>query len=140
MRNSGSRCGGADSTGVTADDDDGFANRAEGEARARLRVVHGPVHGSEARPSVRLVREWKGLTVADLLRDEIVERLPGRVQSALEHIERGDFAGAERALPGEFSSVLPGPGHGRSQRRLLAAFVTVSAVFAAAALAAWMCA
>jgi hypothetical protein len=67
-------------------------------------------------PPVRLLREWKGLTVADLLRDEIVERLPGQLRSALQHLERRDFAAAERAVPGEFAPLLPGPGAARTGR------------------------
>jgi hypothetical protein len=79
-----------------------------GGTKPRLRAVDGPVHGSVPPPAVRLVREFKGLTVADLLRDELVERLPGQVRSALHHAERGDWRAAEQALPGEFAPLLVG--------------------------------
>jgi hypothetical protein len=73
--------------------------------------------GAEPPPHVHLRREFKGLTVADLLRPEIVDRLPGQVRSVIHHLQRGDLQAAERAMPGEFTSVLPGPGHGRAERR-----------------------
>jgi hypothetical protein len=74
--------------------------------------VRGPLAGTtEPPPCIRLVREWKGLTVADLLRDEIVDRLPGQVRSALQNIERGDYAAADRAMPGDAAPILVGPGH-----------------------------
>ncbi len=88
-----------------------------------------------APPTVRLVREFKGLTVADLLRDEIVERLPGQARHVLRQIERGDLAAAERALPGEFAPVLAGPAPKRARRWVLIAVVGLAAV-AAGALAA----
>jgi hypothetical protein len=56
-----------------------------------------------------------------------VARLPGQVRSALRHIERGDFAAAERALPGEWAPVLPGPGR-RRRRWLLPVAVLAAAV------------
>ncbi|MBL9076093.1 MAG: hypothetical protein JNL08_01235 [Planctomycetes bacterium] len=107
-----------------------------GEARARLRAVAGPVGPVEPQPSVRLRREFKGLTVADLLCADLVEQLPGRVRSALRHLERGDLAAAERALPGEFAPVLPGPGHRRrrSWRRRIVVAMLLAIVAAAVAL------
>lgn len=118
----------ADSKEVTetGPGDDGGADRSG--TKPRLRAVDGPVHGSASPPPVRLVREFKGLTVADLLRDELVERLPGQVRSALHHAERGDWQAAEAALPGEFAPVLAGPGHHRRSRR---AWVYVLAVLGA---------
>ena len=103
----------------------------------KLRAVDA-VAGDEPPPAVRLVREFKGLTVADLLRDELAARLPGQVRSALRHIERADFAAAERALPGEFAPVLRGPGHFRRERRLWFAFVGLAAVLTAMVIAAWL--
>lgn len=94
--------------------------------------------GGSAPPRVRLVREFKGLTVADLLRDEIVDRLPGQVRSVLHHVERGDFATAERMLPGDFAPVLPGPTPKRSAHRLWIALALVGAVVTAAALTYWL--
>jgi hypothetical protein len=98
-----------------------------GEHRPTLRAVDGPLGPAEPLPGVRLHREFKGLTVLDLMRDELVARLPGQVRSALRHIERGDFAAAERALPGEWAPVLPGPGR-RRRRWLLPVAVLAAAV------------
>ncbi|MCA8951276.1 MAG: hypothetical protein KDE27_17345 [Planctomycetes bacterium] len=101
-----------------------------------LRRVEGPVDGGDGPPPVRLVREYKGLTVADLERDEIVERLPGQVRSALHHLERGDLAAAERALPGAFAPLLPGPGADRPGRRPLRSTMLLWVVVTAALLGA----
>ena len=116
--------------------------QAEGsEAQPRLRAVRGPVateDAPEAPPPVRLRREFKGLTVADLLRDEVVDSLPGQVRSALEHIERGDLAAAERALPGHFATVLEGPGHRRRSRPGWLVVVGLAAVVVGALLTGWL--
>ncbi|MEQ1631370.1 MAG: hypothetical protein ABL997_03290 [Planctomycetota bacterium] len=83
---------------------------------------------------VRLRREWKGVTVRDLIADlGLDEQLPGRVQTALDHIRRGDLAAAERALPGHFGALLQGPGH-RSHfgRRAWVWGIVVTALAAAA--------
>jgi hypothetical protein len=137
----------ADTQAVTADAGDErrpeSADRGNdggnGPTRPLLTRVDGPLAGQPNPPTVTLHREFKGLTVADLLRSEIVDRLPGQVRSALQHLQRGDFAAAERALPGEFAPVLPGPGHRRAERRAawlwLAAFVAVVAMTIAGALA-----
>jgi hypothetical protein len=62
-------------------------------------------------PRVRLLREFKGLTVGDLVRDgQLQEQLPGRVRSAAEHLSRGELAPAEQALPGSFGEGNPGTG------------------------------
>jgi hypothetical protein len=118
-------------------DDRGPDSTTAPPADARLRAVQGPLGSSEPRPAVRLRREFKGLTVADLLRDEILERLPGQVRSALHHIERGDHAAAERALPGEFTRVLPGPWQRRRGRQSLAVVLALAALLAAAAAVLW---
>ena len=123
-----------DSTAVIGDDDEpGAAAREEGRraSGARLQRVDGPMGPVEPQPGVRLCREWKGLTVADLLRDEIVERLPGQLRSAVRHIERGDLAAADRAMPGQSASVLAGPGSRRRERRWLVTLVVTAAVLAA---------
>jgi hypothetical protein len=105
---------------VTGEQDDPQQPGEAGtETRARLRVVQGPMPsdgGDEAPPPVRLRREFKGLTVADLHREEVAGRLPGQVRSALQHLENGDVAAAEHAMPGEFGRVLAGPGHRRRTR------------------------
>jgi hypothetical protein len=126
---------------VTGDGQD--ANDAGGgelPASGRLRAVQGPLHGHEPMPSVRLVREWKGLCAADLLRLELAERLPGQVRSALRHLEAGDLAAADRALPELGARLLPGPGSRRPQRRhrVVALILVVVAVATAACLADWM--
>lgn len=101
----------------------------------RLSRVEGPLGPVEPPPSVRLCREWKGLTVADLLRDEVVDRLPGQVRSALRHIDRGDFAAADRVMPGHHAPVLAGPGHRHRSRKWLLAAATLLAVVLAAMVA-----
>ncbi len=102
-----------------------------------LRALPGDALATDDLPPVRLVREFKGPTVADLLRDEFAAQLPGRAWSALRRLEVGDFAAAEAALPGEFAPILPGPG-GRSRRRRwrVLAVVAVLAFAAAAVLSA----
>ncbi len=98
---------------MTGEDDrdrrDGNAS-AKGPLRLHTVDAGGPVDGFL--PQVRLLREFKGLRVEDLLADAaLAAQLPGRARSALEHIQRGDFAAAEQALPGRFGAVIPGPGH-----------------------------
>lgn len=128
----------ADSKAVTGDHDEPATPEDDRPGAGRLRAVRGPVVGHEPPPRIRLCREWKGPTVADLLRDEYVARLPGQVRSALHHLERADLRAAEQALPGEFAPLLPGPAPSRTARRLAAAAVVIAAVLAAFALAAWM--
>ncbi|MBK8098570.1 MAG: hypothetical protein IPK26_15780 [Planctomycetes bacterium] len=95
------------------------------------------------RPAVRLRRELKLPTVADLIRDDdAVRRLPGQARSALRHVQIGNLAAAETALPGGFAAVLPGPGEQRRARRRAARKVAVTlAILAAATLtfALWWC-
>jgi hypothetical protein len=126
-----------DNTGVTGDDN------KEPPAEAAPRLVHltaleGQAQPPETAPEVRLRREFKGLTVADLERDDVVARLPGRVRSALRHLRRGDLAAAEQALPGEFAPLLAGPGHRVAAPRRFAAAVVVLLMVAAAAGAYWL--
>ncbi len=109
-----------------------------------LRRVDGPLEAGASPPAIQLLREYKGLTLADLERDEIVDRLPGRVRTALHHIRAGDLQAADAALPGEFAatgSVLPGPGSTaatRSRARFgLVVWLTVTAVMLAAVLASY---
>lgn len=118
-------------------DSEGGRDHGTGPARPQFRVVpHAP--DAAPRPGigpVHLLREYKGLTVADLLRDEIVDHLPGQVRTALHHIQRGDFAAADRALPGDFPPVLQGPRRGTPSRLPLLSWLLLTAVFAAVALA-----
>lgn len=113
-------------------------SEANGSAEPRLRAVRGPLAPPEPRPPVHLWREWKGLTVADLLRDEVAGKLPGQVMSALRHAQRGDWQRADAALPGEFAPVLPGPRSARGSHRWLVVILAIAAVMAAVALATWM--
>ncbi len=108
---------------------------AGGSSRAPLRAVDGPLGPTEPPRATRLRREFKGLTVADLHCAELVERLPGRVRSALRHLERGDLAAAERVLPGEFAPVLPGPGHRRRRQSQRTLAVVLAVLLAATVVA-----
>ena len=122
-------------------DDPEGREAAAGAAGPRLRVVEGPVAGAagvDAPPPVRLRREFKGLTVACLQREEVSRLLPGQARSALACIERGDLAGAERALPGQLAEVLAGPGHDRRHTGSRRALLTLAAAVVAAVLASWM--
>jgi hypothetical protein len=127
---------------VTAEDDEREGQHDSlGKASSRLRVVSGPllrggVH--EPVPAIRLRREFKGLTVADLHRDEIVRLLPGQVRSALNHIERGELDAAERALHGQFATVLAGPGYRRRYRFGAFGILAVLAVAIGGAIATWL--
>jgi len=126
-----------DNTEVTGDDN----KEPPAEATPRLvqlTPLEGQAQPPEMPPEVRLRREFKGLTVADLERDDVVARLPGQVRSALRHLRRGDLAAAEQALPGEFARVLAGPGHRAAAPRRVAVAVVVLAVIAAAAGAYWL--
>lgn len=127
-----------DSNGVTGSehgDDDASAR----DARPRLRAVDGPVTGRPpAAPPVRLLREFKGLTVADLLRDELADRLPGQVRSALSAMEQGDWRTAEQALPGAFAPVLPGPGHAPRSDRQRVLWLAVVGALVGVAVAVWL--
>lgn len=123
---------------MTGDREPGAGGHGGASASHNLRAVGGPLAADEPPPAVRLVREFKGLMVADVLRDELAARLPGQVRSALRHLECGDLAAADRALPGEFAPLLPGPGHHRRERRLLFAVVGLAAIVTAAAFAAWL--
>lgn len=89
---------------------------------------------------LRLVREYKGPTVSAVLRaaPATLSRLPGRVCSVLDAIDRGDLAAADRRLDAALN-VLPGPGHARraSWRLLLPwllAMWTLAAIATAVAL------
>ncbi len=96
--------------------------------------AHGP---ADAAPTVRLRREFKGLTVRDLVADAgLDDQLPGVVRSALAHIERGNLAAAESVLPGHFAPVLDGPGRDyRHARRRFVRWIAIAALAAAAATA-----
>lgn len=109
----------------------------------RPALPFGPTLAGGGQPSVdvRLRREFKGLTVEELVADlGIDEQLPGRVQSALEAIRRGDLRGADEALPGRFGAVLPGPGHrsGSRSRRVLWIVVAALAAGAVSATIPWL--
>jgi hypothetical protein len=134
----------SDTARVTDDGEDvhGAANRARGAddgmatSRPQLQRVAGPIDGTAPPLRVTLRREFKGLTVADLLHHEIAERLPGRARSALQHLQRGDLRSAEQALPGEWAPLLQGPGHARRARRRLVLWLTAITI-GACAIVAW---
>jgi|KBSSwiStaDraftv2_1062776.scaffolds.fasta_scaffold568971_2 hypothetical protein len=107
---------------------------ATGQDAAPMQRVAGSADTGGPAPGVRLRREFKGLTVRDLLADAGLDaQLPGAVRSALAHVERGDLAAADRALPGHFAPLLPGPGRDRlAARRRLARWITLAALAAAA--------
>jgi len=132
------RPGVVDSNGVTGSEH-GDEDATARDARLRLRAVGGPVTGRPpAAPAVRLLREFKGLTVADLLRDDLADRLPGQVRSALSAMQHGDWRAAEQALPGAFAPLLPGPGHApRSPRHRMLLLAVVGALVGTA-LAVWL--
>lgn len=134
----------ADTRRVTGDGEEprsGAPGRGVGDgkvpSRPVLQRVSGPLGRAEPPPDVHLHREFKGLTVADLLRHEVVDRLPGQVRSALHHLQRGDLQAAERAMPGEFAPILPGPGHRRAERLAMVFWLSILAVVTAAVAAAW---
>ncbi len=102
-----------------------------------LRRVEGPIEVVGGPPPISLLREYKGLTVADLLRADIVDRLPGQVRTAMHHLPRGALAAAERSLPGEFAPLLPGPGAARRTPSRFVIWVLVTAVLLAATLASY---
>lgn len=89
--------------------------------------------GGQPTVDVRLRREFKGLTVEELVADlGIDEQLPGRVQSALDAIRRGDLRAADEALPGRFGNVLVGPGHRRPARSRRVVWIVLAALAAGA--------
>ncbi|MFK7739171.1 MAG: hypothetical protein AB8H80_02520 [Planctomycetota bacterium] len=118
----------------------GMSEAAHGSV---LRVVRGALPSPDPAggdmPEPRLRREFKGLTIADLHREEIALMLPGKLRSALASIEAGDLPAADAALPAGYAAVdsgagvvLRGPGYARRSRWSLLMFG-----FAAAALTGW---
>lgn len=90
------------------------------QQRPALRALRGGGSAALA-ANVRLRREFKGLTASELLRNEaLLAALPGQVRSSMQALRRGDIAGAEACLPGEFEAaggrIVPGPGHHRSRQ------------------------
>jgi hypothetical protein len=84
-------------------------------------------------PMIRLVREYKGPTVADLMRDDaLVAALPGRVRSVLQQLEHGDLAGADAAIDATRGRILSGPFAPRRWRRRWLLAMLGAAVVAAA--------
>lgn len=105
------------------------------QARPRpLQALHGGGGVGDLPPTaVRLVREYKGPTVADLMRDDaLVAALPGRVRSVLQQLERGDFGSADAAMDATGGRILSGPFTPRRwRRRWLLAMLGAAAVAAA---------
>ncbi|MEZ5964986.1 MAG: hypothetical protein R3F56_14220 [Planctomycetota bacterium] len=73
-----------------------------------------------------LVREFKGPTVTGLVAASAasINRLPGRVRTVLDAIERDDLVEAHRRLDA-VATILPGPGSQRGTRRLWPWFALV---------------
>jgi hypothetical protein len=124
MRSEGDQPGGSEGHGGSSP-----------QARPRpLQALHGGGAADDRPPpTIRLVREYKGPTVADLMRDDaLVAALPGRVRSVLQQLERGDFGGADSALDAASGRILSGPfAPRRWRRRLLLAMLAVAAAAAA---------
>lgn len=92
---------------------------------AGLRLLPPPASADpdpEPVPGTRLIREFKGPTVEDLIDGSArrSEELPGQVQRVLAALESGDLPGAEAALDESLGSVLHGPGFARRQSDLRA--------------------
>lgn len=68
--------------------------------------------------AVRLVREFKGPTVRDLLAgaDPRASTLPSGVRSTLRAIEVGDYARADAELEGTLGKLIAGPGARKHER------------------------
>jgi hypothetical protein len=99
--------------------------------------------GPDDAPPVRLVREWKGPTVRDVLaaQDATSERLPGRVHAVAERARAGDYAGAERRLDATLAALLPGPGarvRGPGAWRRPGPWVLLALAVVAALVVAWL--
>lgn len=83
-----------------------------------MRVLAGSVAESSMASApgrhARLIREFKGPALHDLLDDPVeLALMPGRVQRALDAIERGDLREADDRLDAAIGAVLEGPGFGR---------------------------
>jgi hypothetical protein len=118
----------------------GCAGCAPPVAAPEFRVLRGG--GEPVAAPVRLVREFKGPNVRDvLLADpEELDLLPGRVRAMEQAIDGADLAEAERRLDRALGSLLAGPAPRRSDaRRALAHAAWLLLIVAAAAAAyAWL--
>jgi hypothetical protein len=104
---------------------------AAGTRLRRLPPLSGIVVPDSAALRVRLVREYKGPTVKDLLSagERATALLPGCVRVAEKAILARDLEAAEGALDQAVARVLPGPG-----RRLRSAMTTTLVVALSVAL------
>lgn len=98
-------------------DPDDSAPDADGGApppQPGLRVVSFRTQPSGTVAEPDLVREYKGPTVARVVRGAAAEPplLPGRICTVLDAIQRGELGVADRRLDAAIN-VLPGPGHVR---------------------------
>ncbi len=107
--------------GATHGDGDVCAVSADSTAEvANLRLL--PAGSSETAPTnppeVRLIREFKGPTVEDLLEDEAdkTAKLPAQVREVLHAIESGDYRRASSSLDESIGGLLQGPGFRRRSR------------------------
>ena len=99
------------------------------EAEFRLLAKAEASPGQEAAPEVRLIREFKGPTVEDLLMDdgETIGRLPGQVCEVVDAIEVADYRRASDRLDASIGALLRGPGFRR--RRELRLLTPLAALF-----------
>ena len=97
---------------------------------------------SAAAPEVRLIREFKGPTVEDLLEDdgEHNKSLPAQVRDVLHAIESGDYRRASSSLDDSIGGLLRGPGFcRRGQDRLFTAALLIAfAVLCLLTIFAWI--
>jgi hypothetical protein len=96
--------------------------------------------GDTGESPVKLVREFKGPSVRDLLHadPEELDLLPGRVRAMAMALEDEDLAEAERRIDRALGSILPGPTPTRGRRRRRPVWIAIVACVAAAATV-WLC-
>ena len=102
-----------------------------GSDSGKLRVLPGLGHEDRATDDtghdrVRVVREFKGTTVDDLVEGSHSDRLPGQVRPVLKAIEAGDLEAANRRLDVAMGSLLRGPGYARRDELLVVLPVLLS--------------
>lgn len=101
-----------------------------GRRRRTAFAVLAGAGGAGARDAapVRLLREYKGPTVRDLLASPaaVLDLLPGRVRSVEEAVRAADLAAADAHMSRALGLLLPGPGHRRRRRALLAEVFTAA--------------
>jgi hypothetical protein len=96
----------------------------------------------ETAPEVRLIREFKGPTVEDLLEEESVnsQKLPAQVRDVLHAIESGDYQTASSRLDESIGGLLRGPGFRRrsSDRVCMRVLLLLFLLLALLTMVAWI--